>query len=42
MKFDHSKYTVVTPVNLLMTGVTGQCMTYILFWTLAFALVHLY
>jgi hypothetical protein len=42
MKMKSSDYTTMSALNLMVGGVTGQCMTFILFWTCAFALVHLY
>jgi len=31
-----------SPVSFALSGMGGQLVTYILFWTLAYALVHLY
>lgn len=42
MKFDSEQYTSQSIVNLTFSGLTGQALTYILFWTFAYALVHIY
>ncbi len=42
MKMKLSDYTTMSAFNLMFGGMTSQCMTFILFWTFAFALVHLY
>lgn len=42
MKFDASNYTVMKTVSLLIHGMSSQAMSFVLFWTLAYALVHIY
>ena len=42
MQFNVLQFTTVPLGKLVFSGLSSQCMTYILFWTFAFALVHLY
>jgi hypothetical protein len=42
MGFKTDKFLVVSFLNMSFSAASSQCLTYILFWTLAFALVHIY
>lgn len=42
MKFNISSYTVMSMHGLLFHGMSSQAMSFVLFWTLAYALVHIY
>jgi hypothetical protein len=42
MGFDSAKYTTVTPVKFLFMGIEGYGLSYILFWTLTYALIYIY
>ena len=42
MKFDHSNYLNISVVDLTLMGVNNQVMSFVLFWTLSYALVHIY
>lgn len=42
MQFDLERYFVGTAGSFVMGGIMGQLVTFLLFWTLAYALVHLY
>ena len=43
MKFDSKKYINMPPLRFMLTGVDSNgALSYILFWTLAYALVHIY
>lgn len=42
MKFDSSRYIIGSIIQFEFSMLSGQVLTYILFWTFAYALVHLY
>lgn len=42
MKFSVSRYTEATLVGITTNGLSSCAMSYVLFWTLAYALVHIY
>ncbi len=42
MGFDSEKYTAVSPARFIISGIEGYILSYILFWTLAYALVYIY
>jgi hypothetical protein len=42
MQFDVKKYTVMPVHSLLIHGMSTHAMSFVLFWTLAYALVHIY
>jgi hypothetical protein len=42
MKMKSSRYLTNTIYDLEFSMFSGQCLTYILFWTSTFALVHIY
>ncbi len=42
MKFDTKLYTTSSIFGLLSSALSAQALTYILFWTFAFALIHIY
>jgi hypothetical protein len=42
MKFDHSNYINISLFDLAVMGITNQVMSFVLFWTLSYALVHIY
>jgi hypothetical protein len=42
MRFDVTTYTNLTIFNFLVQGLTSSAMSFLLFWTLAFALVYIY
>lgn len=42
MGFNTQKYTISSIIGLAISAASAQALTFILFWTLAFALVHIY
>lgn len=40
--FKFEKYTMATALTLITSAASSQAMTFLLFWTLTFALVHIY
>lgn len=42
MKFDSGKFVVGSILQFEFSMFSGQVLTYILFWTFAYAIVHLY
>jgi hypothetical protein len=42
MGFSLSKYTDASLLGLASNGLTNYAMSFVLFWTLAYALVHIY
>ena len=42
MKFKVSKYTDATLFGLTSNGLSNYSMSFVLFWTLTYALVHIY
>jgi hypothetical protein len=40
--FKIQQYSVNSIFNLAFSAASAQCLTYILFWTLTYALVHIY
>lgn len=42
MGFNTKKYTISSIIGLSISAGSAQALTFILFWTLAFALVHIY
>lgn len=42
MKFDSAKYMIGSIIQFEFSMLSGQVLTFILFWTFAYAIVHLY
>ncbi len=42
MKFDSGRYMIGSILQFEFSMLSGQVLTYILFWTFAYAIVHLY
>ena len=42
MNFNLAKYVNLNSTGFMMFGMQGHAMSYILFWTLTYALVHIY
>lgn len=42
MRFDTRRYTNLSVLSLGWNGLTGQCPTFIFFWTFAYTMVHIY
>jgi hypothetical protein len=42
MKFDCKKYSNLTLIQLIIQSMSSTAMTFLLFWTLSFALVYIY
>lgn len=42
MKFDSGRFIVGSFIQFEISMLSGQVLTYILFWTFAYAIVHLY
>ena len=42
LKFDIKKYTNVNFVSFTLSGISANAMSFVLFWTLSYALVYLY
>ena len=42
MGFDSAKYTTLSPAWFIISGVGEYALSYILFWTLVYALVYIY
>mmetsp|Transcript_2908 Transcript_2908/g.4020 ORF Transcript_2908/g.4020 Transcript_2908/m.4020 type:complete len:115 (+) Transcript_2908:97-441(+) len=42
MGFDSTKYTTVPPAKFLFLGIESYGLSYILFWTLTYALIYIY
>ena len=42
MGFDSQKYMLVSPVQFLVGGIGEHALSFILFWTLVYALVYIY
>lgn len=42
MKFQTSKFTDASLIGLATNGLTNYAMSFVLFWTFAYALVHIY
>lgn len=42
MGFDSDKYTALSPARFLFAGIESYGLSYVLFWTLLYALVYIY
>lgn len=42
MRFSLEEYTTIPLSSFLTSGAKSHCMSYVLFWTLFYALVHIY
>jgi|TARA_B110000090_G_C13021080_1_gene308048 hypothetical protein len=42
MSFDTKRYTNESLFSMILTGLTSQIMSFIMFWTLAYSLVRIY
>jgi hypothetical protein len=42
MSFDSARYTTIDPIRFLVSGISEYALSYVLFWTLSYALVYIY
>ena len=42
MGFNTQRYTLASPLGVLQDGIGGNLVSFIMFWTLFYALVHIY
>jgi hypothetical protein len=42
MRFDSKVFTTFTFLNFFIQGISNNAMSFVLFWTLSFALVYIY
>ena len=42
MNFNLKRHFQMTPIAFAINGIGGQVLTFVLFWSLGFALVHIY
>jgi len=42
MSFDTKRYTNESMFSLILSGLTSQIMSFIMFWTLSYSLTHIY
>ncbi len=42
MKFNTKLYANTTPLSIILQGASSQAMSFVLFWSMAYALVYIY